>query len=89
MAAAATSEPLTRPASGSNVLSPNRSRPGLAGLVSLEQAQELFAAFAVKIPLGRIGDPDEFCKAGVFQASFASSVVTGVELFADGGEAQV
>jgi NAD(P)-dependent dehydrogenase (short-subunit alcohol dehydrogenase family) len=73
-----------------NVLSPGPVRtPGLAGLVAPEQAQEFLDSFAAKIPLGRIGDPDEIGKAAVFLASDASSFVNGVELFADGGEAQV
>jgi NAD(P)-dependent dehydrogenase (short-subunit alcohol dehydrogenase family) len=41
------------------------------------------------VPLGRVGDPDEIAKAAVFLASDDSSFVTGVELFADGGMAQV
>ncbi|WP_406730631.1 SDR family NAD(P)-dependent oxidoreductase [Streptomyces sp. NBC_01794] len=40
-------------------------------------------------PTGRIADPREMGKAAVFLSSDASSFVTGVELFADGGMAQV
>jgi NAD(P)-dependent dehydrogenase (short-subunit alcohol dehydrogenase family) len=40
-------------------------------------------------PIGRIADPRELGKAAVFLASDASSFITGVELFADGGLAQV
>jgi NAD(P)-dependent dehydrogenase (short-subunit alcohol dehydrogenase family) len=40
-------------------------------------------------PLGRLADPREIGKAVVFLASDASSFITGVELFADGGMVQV
>jgi len=41
------------------------------------------------VPLGRMGNPDEIAKAAVFLASDDSSFVTGIELFVDGGFAQV
>jgi NAD(P)-dependent dehydrogenase (short-subunit alcohol dehydrogenase family) len=40
-------------------------------------------------PTGRIADPREMGRAAVFLSSDASSFITGVELFADGGMAQV
>jgi len=40
-------------------------------------------------PIGRLGNPREIGKATVFLASSESSFITGVELFADGGMAQV
>lgn len=67
-----------------NVLS-----PGLVGLVSPDQEQAFLENFAAKIPLGRVGHPEEIGKAAVFLASDASSFVNGVELFVDGGMAQV
>ena len=38
---------------------------------------------------GRVGEPDEIAKAAVFPASDDASFVNGVELFADGGQAQI
>jgi NAD(P)-dependent dehydrogenase (short-subunit alcohol dehydrogenase family) len=39
--------------------------------------------------MGRVGDPDEIAKAAVFLASDDASFVTGIELFVDGGIAQI
>jgi hypothetical protein len=41
------------------------------------------------VPLGRVADPDEIARVALFLASDDSSFVNGVELFADGGAAQV
>ncbi|MBL1176783.1 SDR family oxidoreductase [Pantanalinema sp. GBBB05] len=60
----------------------------LLGL-SDEQLQEFVDSQAVTIPLGRVGAPDEIAKAVVFLASGDSSFVNGIELFVDGGMAQI
>jgi len=60
----------------------------LLGL-SDEQVQEFVDSQAVTIPLGRVGTPDEIAKAVVFLASDDSSFVNGIELFVDGGMAQI
>lgn len=57
--------------------------------LSDEQIQEFIAGQAVNIPLGRVGTPSEIAKAVVFLASDDSSFVNGIELFVDGGMAQV
>ena len=45
--------------------------------------------FAPSPPPGRLGRPDEIAKAVVFLASEDSSYITGIELFVDGGFAQI
>ena len=57
--------------------------------LSDEQLQEFIDSQAVTIPLGRVGTPDEIAKAVVFLASDDSSFVNGIELFVDGGMAQI
>jgi NAD(P)-dependent dehydrogenase (short-subunit alcohol dehydrogenase family) len=44
---------------------------------------------AKKVPLGRLGDADEIAKAVAFLASDEASYVAGIELFVDGGIAQI
>ena len=60
----------------------------LLGL-SKEDVQSFIDAQLVSIPLGRVGTTDEIAKAVVFLASDDSSFVNGVELFVDGGMAQI
>jgi NAD(P)-dependent dehydrogenase (short-subunit alcohol dehydrogenase family) len=54
-----------------------------------EQVDQLKAAFAQAIPLGRLGRPDELASAALFLASDESSFVAGIDLCVDGGMAQV
>ena len=44
---------------------------------------------AATTPLGRAGTSDEIAKAVMFLASDESSYITGIELFVDGGAAQI
>jgi NAD(P)-dependent dehydrogenase (short-subunit alcohol dehydrogenase family) len=53
------------------------------------QSPEVIARIASTIPMGRLGEPEEVAKAVLFLASDDSSFVTGIELFVDGGRAQV
>ncbi len=74
-----------------NVLAPGpTSTPGLHGLApDAEQDRQLTEALIAQIPLGRMGRPEEVAAAALFLASDESGFVNGIELFADGGMAQV
>jgi NAD(P)-dependent dehydrogenase (short-subunit alcohol dehydrogenase family) len=75
-----------------NTISPGATRtPGLLDLAGSDPAQQqgLVDYLASQIPMGRVGEPDEIAKAAVFLASSDSSFVNGIELFVDGGQAQV
>jgi NAD(P)-dependent dehydrogenase (short-subunit alcohol dehydrogenase family) len=39
--------------------------------------------------MGRMGEPEEVAKVALFLASDDSSFVIGIELFVDGGRAQI
>src|SRR5207245_1621814 len=51
--------------------------------------KEIKDQFVSLIPMGRIGLPREIATAALFLASDDSSFVTGIELFVDGGTAQI
>jgi NAD(P)-dependent dehydrogenase (short-subunit alcohol dehydrogenase family) len=74
-----------------NVLAPgNTSTPGWHGLApnaAVDAAMQ--AAASAKTPLGRLAEPEEIARVALFLASSDSSYVNGIELFADGGSAQV
>jgi NAD(P)-dependent dehydrogenase (short-subunit alcohol dehydrogenase family) len=53
------------------------------------QPPEAIARIVSTVPMGRMAEPEEIAKAALFLASDDSSFVTGIELFADGGRAQV
>lgn len=53
------------------------------------QEDEIIASFEARSTVGRLGEPTDIAKAVVFLASDASGYINGIELFADGGAAQV
>jgi NAD(P)-dependent dehydrogenase (short-subunit alcohol dehydrogenase family) len=54
-----------------------------------EALKQMKQELAKNVPLGRLGDPDEIAKAVAFLASDEASYISGIELFVDGGLAQV
>ncbi|HEX8587304.1 glucose 1-dehydrogenase [Pseudomonas sp.] len=75
-----------------NCISPGPTETGAlqktAGLTA-DQAKEAAAQYALQIPMGRWGKPEEIAAAVVFLASEESSFITGIDLPVDGGLAQV
>jgi NAD(P)-dependent dehydrogenase (short-subunit alcohol dehydrogenase family) len=75
-----------------NTLSPGPTHtPGLVDLAGPDPAQQqgLVDYLTTQIPIGRIGLPEDIAKAAVFLASEDSAFITGVEMFVDGGTAQI
>lgn len=75
-----------------NTISPGATKtPGLVELAGPDatQQQGLLDYLASRIPMGRVGDPNEIASAALFLASDDASFVNGAELFVDGGQAQI
>lgn len=75
-----------------NTISPGATRtPGLVDLAGPDatQQQGLLDYLASLIPMGRVGEAEEIASAALFLASDDASFVNGIELFVDGGQAQV
>jgi NAD(P)-dependent dehydrogenase (short-subunit alcohol dehydrogenase family) len=66
-----------------------QARSERAEFLTRAQIDEFKASQVAAVPLGRMGTADEVAKAAVFHASDDSSYVAGIELFVDGGVAQV
>jgi NAD(P)-dependent dehydrogenase (short-subunit alcohol dehydrogenase family) len=68
-----------------NVLSPGPVRTAATN----GAPPEFLARIVAGVPMGRISEAAEIAAAALFLASDDASFVTGIELFADGGAAQV
>jgi NAD(P)-dependent dehydrogenase (short-subunit alcohol dehydrogenase family) len=74
----------------------NAISPGVTDTAGLDelfgggnQAQGTRDYLANLIPAGRVGQPEEIAKAVLFLASDEASFINGIELFVDGGQAQI
>ncbi len=73
-----------------NAISPGHiDTPILESLQQGEALTKMKNEMANNVPLGRLGDPDEIAKAVSFLASDEASYVSGIELYVDGGVAQI
>lgn len=65
----------------------NAIAPGMTDTPGLEAAMGGWKPDAItgRIPLGRLGTPDDIAKAVLFMASGAAEYITGFTLFVDGG----
>lgn len=69
-----------------NVLSPG---PTLTELASEVVGHDAMVEMGATTPIGHVGDPAEVAAVAAFLASSDSSFMTGSEVFADGGLAQI
>ncbi|MVA59288.1 SDR family oxidoreductase [Agrobacterium vitis] len=74
----------------------NAISPGVTDTAGLDelfgggnQAQGTRDYLASLIPAGRVGQPEEIAKSVLFLASDDASFINGIELFVDGGQAQI
>ncbi|ATW03887.1 glucose 1-dehydrogenase [Sphingorhabdus sp. YGSMI21] len=74
----------------------NAVSPGLTETAGLDHlfgggadAEAVKEQLAGTIPAGRIGQPEEIARAVLFLASDEASFINGIELFVDGGQAQI
>jgi NAD(P)-dependent dehydrogenase (short-subunit alcohol dehydrogenase family) len=74
-----------------NALSPGPiETPGVDGLAKNPgDLAQIKANLTSAVPMGRMGTSDEIAKAVSFLASDDASFITGIELFVDGGMAQI
>lgn len=74
-----------------NALSPGPiDTPAFRGIGNTDEEKRAFTStLKASTPMNRIGTADEIAKPAVFLASDDSSYITGIELFVDGGLAQI
>jgi NAD(P)-dependent dehydrogenase (short-subunit alcohol dehydrogenase family) len=73
-----------------NAISPGHiDTPILESLQQGDALKKMKQEMQANVPLGRLGEADEIAKVVAFLASDESSYISGVELFVDGGVAQI
>lgn len=74
-----------------NAVSPGPTETGIVGKHTSSKAEEeaIVETLAKKIPLKRLGRPEELARAALFLASDDSSFMTGEEIVVDGGLTRV
>ena len=74
-----------------NCLSPGPVATPIISKMGISQSdREIFdASIASRIPLGRLGKPNEVAAAALFLASDESSFISGIDLSVDGGMGQI
>ena len=70
-----------------NVLSPGPTDTGITAKLGHSAAEDaaILQSLAARIPMRRLGHPDELARAALFLASDDSSFMTGEEIVVDGG----
>ncbi len=70
-----------------NAISPGIIETPLSlGQTNSDDAADFFARFAARIPLGRVGHPDDVAATVAFLASDQARQITGIALLIDGGQ---
>jgi NAD(P)-dependent dehydrogenase (short-subunit alcohol dehydrogenase family) len=73
-----------------NAISPGPiDTPFVSRVLNDQQTENFLKNSVISTSIGRMGSPDEVAKAVTFLASDDSSYITGIELFVDGGMAQI
>jgi NAD(P)-dependent dehydrogenase (short-subunit alcohol dehydrogenase family) len=74
-----------------NTVAPGPIETPIFGRLGLEKpvADEIVKGFAAKVPMKRLGQPEEVAGTVAFLASSDSSFITGVEINVDGGMGQI
>src|SRR5258706_12764845 len=72
-----------------NVLSPGPTDSGILEKTYPGQSDAIKAHLGGKIPLGRLGQPDEIARAAWFLGTDESSFMTGEEIVVDGGMTRI